>query len=133
MLTLLFDHPSTARLLTQELVREDHQLHPLLSDWFEVLFAQGERVTASYAGHQHNDPNYARLAMVAMLDVVPVFIVFEPTLPGARGVDPGFYAQRSKVFRRVGASLSDTQSTARRRVRSPSRLSIQRMTTSNAD
>jgi AcrR family transcriptional regulator len=105
MLALLSEHPRTARLLTQELVRDDQHLHPLLSDWFEVLFAQGERATALYAGEQPTDPNYARLAMVAMLNVVLGFVVFEPKLPGARGVDPEFSAQRSKVFRRVVASL----------------------------
>lgn len=116
MLALLSDHPRTARLLTQELVREDKDLHPLLNDWFEVLFAQGERATALYAGQPPTNPDYARLAMVAMLNVVLGFVVFEPKLPGARGVDPDFYAQRSKVFRRVIASLQDNPSPAKGRV-----------------
>jgi AcrR family transcriptional regulator len=115
MLALLSDAPRTARLLMQELVRDDQRLHPLLNDWFEVLFAQGDRATALYAGQPASDPNYARLAMVAMLNVVLGFVVFEPKLPGSRGVDPEFHAQRSKIFRRVIASLQDAPSAAGRR------------------
>jgi AcrR family transcriptional regulator len=80
-LRMLHDNPNAALLLLQELVRVDHELHPFLAEWLDILFAKADAAFASAAEDVAPWSVEARLALLTVLNVVLGFFVTERLLP----------------------------------------------------